>query len=157
MTDTMFLSTGYMDTALDPEGLAAVIDRAKKALADVDFDTMVGTGFSGGVVIPALAMAMGKSFVLVRKEEDTSHHGPGRLLGHLGRRWIFVDDFISTGKTRQRVLDKVAEAAHIPIPWEWDPVLLSYKTPPPFETTYVGDYTYVNFDKPGWTPAEENS
>ena len=79
--------TYYMDKALF--NLSEVIETAKERLAGVDFDTMVGTGFSGGVVIPALALAMGKKFVLIRKETDDSHHGRGQLLGQLGARWIF--------------------------------------------------------------------
>lgn len=102
-------NTWYMDEALF--NLAEVIEDAQKHLADVDFDTIVGIGFSGGIVIPSLALAMGKKFVLIRKETDDSHHGKGRLLGQLGARWIFVDDFVSSGRTRRRVIDKVEDAA----------------------------------------------
>lgn len=102
-------ATGYMDRAIDD--LAGLIEDAKAALADVDFDTIVGTGFSGGVVVPALALAMGKRYVLVRKEHDNSHHGGGRLLGNLGERWIFVDDMVASGNTRRYVLNKIASAS----------------------------------------------
>lgn len=115
-----------MDKAL--YDLETVIETAKDDLADVEFDTIVGTGFSGGVVIPALAMAMGKEFMLIRKEGDDSHHGPGRMIGALGARWLFVDDFVSSGRTRRRVLDKVAEAAM----WEYH------------DTEFVGGYYYDN-------------
>lgn len=101
--------TWYMDNALFD--LPEVIEDAKDGLAGVEFDTIVGTGFSGGIVIPSLALAMGKKFVLIRKETDDSHHGKGKLVGQLGTRWIFVDDFISSGKTRKRVISKVGEAA----------------------------------------------
>jgi orotate phosphoribosyltransferase len=101
--------TFYMDQALF--NLPGVLDVAQYKLENVDFDTLVGTGFSGGIVIPALALAMGKKFVLIRKEMDDSHHGKGRLVGQLGAKWIFVDDFISSGVTRKRVIDKVAAAA----------------------------------------------
>jgi orotate phosphoribosyltransferase len=121
------LKTYYMDTALF--NLQEVIETAKERLADVDFDTLVGTGFSGGIVIPALALAMGKKFVLIRKETDDSHHGRGRLLGEIGEKWIFVDDFISSGKTRQRVIDKVEEVDS--------------------DTEYVGQYMYVNYSDEG--------
>lgn len=97
--------TYYMDSALF--NLPEVIETARERLANVDFDTLVGTGFSGGVVIPALALAMDKKFVLIRKETDDSHHGGGQLLGELGRRWIFVDDFVSSGITRRRVVNKI--------------------------------------------------
>lgn len=103
--------TYYMDEAVF--SLSEVIETAQKKLADVEFDTLVGTGFSGGIVVPSLALAMGKEFVLVRKETDDSHHGSGRLLGRLGSRWIFVDDFAQTGRTQKRVIRKVREAAEV--------------------------------------------
>lgn len=101
--------TWYMDAAVF--NLREVIENAQAELTRVDFDTLVGTGFSGGIVIPSLALAMGKKFVLIRKETDDSHHGKGRLCGDLGSRWIFVDDFISSGRTRRRVIEKVSAAA----------------------------------------------
>lgn len=119
-------NTFYMDEAVFD--LPKVIETATKALADVEFDTLVGTGFSGGIVIPSLALALGKQFVLIRKETDDSHHGRGRLLGQLGARWIFVDDFVASGETRRRVIRKVREAAV-----ERDAV-----------TQLVGQYMYVN-------------
>ena len=102
--------TYYFDDAVF--NLSEVIETAKERLTDVDFDTMVGTGFSGGVIIPALALAMGKKFVLIRKETDDSHHGKGRMLGELGERWIFVDDFVSSGRTRTRVIEKMNTAVN---------------------------------------------
>lgn len=123
--------TYYMDDALF--NLGDVIDTAKKRLADVEFDTLVGTGFSGGVVIPALALAMGKKFVLIRKETDDSHHGKGRLLGTLGARWIFVDDFVSSGSTRKKVIEKIAQATK-------DSSAV---------TTMAGQYMYVNYSEEG--------
>lgn len=134
--------TSYMDDALF--NLPGVIETARQRLADVDFDTIVGTGFSGGVVIPALALALGKKFVLIRKEDDDSHHGGGRLLGDLGQRWIFVDDFISSGRTRTRVINKVAEALVEQSSWD----LRAGET---YETTLVGQYMYVNYSDEGPT------
>lgn len=60
--------TYYFDNAVT--SLPDVLDDARKALAGIDFDTIVGTGFSGGIVIPALALSMDKKFVLIRKEGD---------------------------------------------------------------------------------------
>lgn len=106
--------TYYMDSALFD--LPEVIETAKDRLKDVDFDTLVGTGFSGGIVIPTLALQMDKKFVLIRKETDDSHHGKGKILGDLGDKWVFVDDFVSSGKTRRRVINKIEEA------WDYEGV-----------------------------------
>jgi orotate phosphoribosyltransferase-like protein len=80
---------------------------------------------------------MGKKFVLIRKETDDSHHGKGRLLGQLGERWIFVDDFVASGHTRKRVIEKITEA----------------KTNDGYSesviSTMVGQYMYVNFSDEG--------
>lgn len=105
---TTQFKTWYMDQAVF--NLAEIIETAKERLANVEVDTLVGTGFSGGIVIPSLALALGKKFVLIRKETDDSHHGKGRLVGELGSKWIFVDDFISSGRTRTRVIEKIEEA-----------------------------------------------
>lgn len=128
---TAKFNTYYMDEALFD--LPEVIETAQKRLARVDFDTIVGTGFSGGVVIPALALAMGKKFVLIRKETDDSHHGRGKLLGQLGERWIFVDDFVSSGRTRRRVIEKVNEAA----------------AKVDVDAVMVGEYMYVDYSVMG--------
>lgn len=136
--------TGYFDRAID--NLAAVIDQAEAHLEGIDFDTIVGTGFSGGIVIPALALRLGVNFVLIRKEHDDSHHGGGKMLGTLGERWIFVDDFVSSGTTRKRVLGKVATAASLE----------------DVQTCYLGDYLYAQWVNDGspsgtvgqWRPVE---
>lgn len=96
--------TGYLDAAIND--LPGIVERAMDELKGVDFDTLVGTGFSGALVVPALAMWMDKDFLLVRKDHDDSHHS-GRLVGNLGERWIFVDDFISSGTTLERVESRI--------------------------------------------------
>lgn len=156
MSTAATFTTSYMDTAIFD--LGSVLDTAAERLADVDFDTLVGTGFSGGLVIPALALRLGKKFVLIRKEDDDSHHGGGRLLGELGARWIFVDDFISSGHTRRRVAEKIGAALAEAKSWGTRADRETY------ETTFVGQYMYVNYSDEGpqfqpfernWLPADE--
>lgn len=120
--------TGYMDEAVF--SLSQVIDTAKQQLRYEDFDTMVGTGFSGGIVVPSLALALEKKFLLLRKETDDSHHGRGLPVGELGARWIFVDDFVASGRTRRRVMAKVEEIA----------AKYGYGVP----TEMVGQYMYAS-------------
>jgi adenine/guanine phosphoribosyltransferase-like PRPP-binding protein len=86
-----------------------------------------------------LARELEKNFVLIRKPRDNSHHS-GQMVGLLGERWIFVDDFVSSGATRTRVQRIVrrqaAEREH--------------------ETTYMGTYCYGPSwgNPPGFTPAD---
>jgi len=112
-TDSARFETGYMDTAwADP---SALIAEARDALRGVKYDTMVGTGMSGAIIVPVLARALRKKFLIVRKDEDLkSSHASRPWLGVLGRRWLFVDDFISLGGTFARVRDAVdAAVEHI--------------------------------------------
>lgn len=76
----------------------ALILAARQALKDVTYDTMVGRGLSGALVVPILARALGKKWAIVRKPGDGSH-STSRFEGEIGRRWIFVDDFIASGNT----------------------------------------------------------
>lgn len=97
--------TDYLNVAFGDE--RELIDPARERLHGYDFDTFVGTGLSGTLVVPLLARNMGKRFLIVRKEEDTKNHSTHKVEGYLGQRWIFVDDLTSSGDTRSRVTDVV--------------------------------------------------
>jgi adenine/guanine phosphoribosyltransferase-like PRPP-binding protein len=105
--ETIKVGTACLEQAFtSPEELAA---DAREMLYGVEFDTMAGTGFSGALVVPALARAMGKNFVLTRKPGDSHHHGNAVAEGSFGSDWIFVDDGIETGATIRRVLATMRE------------------------------------------------
>lgn len=130
----------YFDEILrDPKG---VIEWARELLEGVEYDTMVGTGLSGGIAVPQLAQALGKKYLIIRKAGEASHGMPGGAVGELGKRWLFVDDFISSGDTRWNVLRAVRDLVEMrnrPTS-RWDgakEVML-----PPFATEYVGSYLY---------------
>lgn len=80
--------------------------RARELLAGIEYDTLVGTGLSGALVLPALARALGKTFAVVRKPDNS--HSRERVEGSLGRRWVFVDDLIFSGDTLTRVRTEIA-------------------------------------------------
>jgi len=80
--------------------------RAAHALGAYDYDTMVGTGLSGALVVPLLARALGKHFAIVRKDAESTH-SCNQIEGRIGRRWVFVDDFIVSGTTFSRVWQAV--------------------------------------------------
>lgn len=97
----------YLGKALrDPHKL---IRNAKKALKDVDFDTFIGTGVSGTLAVGMLSVVFpNKNFAIVRKDE--SSHSPFMVEGSIGEKWIFVDDFISSGATLRRTMKQIVNA-----------------------------------------------
>jgi orotate phosphoribosyltransferase-like protein len=80
----------------------ALVDAIAAKLGHVDFDGIVVTGLSGAIIADRLAERLGKVFAVVRKPNDGSHSSSS-IEGDLGRRWVFVDDFISSGSTFMRV------------------------------------------------------
>src|SRR4051812_16554608 len=93
------LHGGYLGEAFsDP---SVLIEEAKRTIKG-KYDTLVGTGLSGSLVIPLLARGLDCDWLIVRKENDGSH-STKPAEGRLGRRWLFVDDFIASGATLRRV------------------------------------------------------
>lgn len=119
----------YLFNAFDDT--ASLVRNAESRLYGVDFDTMIGTGLSGALVIPVLARAMGKKFAIVRKPFDSAH-SRNVFEGEIGHRWIFVDDFIASGATRARVRKAIEEYVNRYNTWNSDN----------FHTEYIGTYTY---------------
>lgn len=82
----------------DLDALARI---AKGALGrySMEYDTIIGTGLSGALVIPTIAKALGKLYGIVRKGISPTTHSDYPIEGSVGYRWIFMDDFISSGRT----------------------------------------------------------
>lgn len=117
------LNSSYLAKAFDPTH--ELVEAMLKTITGVEFDTMIGRGTSGLLVVPLLARALDKHFAIVRKPNDASHKETD-IEGTIGDRWIFVDDFVSTGNTRARVKEAVTEAQR-------------YHQ---FKTEFVGTYEY---------------
>jgi hypothetical protein len=114
----------YSDWAYnDPAG---IITAAYRNLKGVEFDTFVCRGLSGILVAPLLARAMSRNFLIVRKERDDTHSSCA-VEGTFGHRWVFLDDFISTGSTFDAC--RTAVAKHITVPHELIGAY-QYQTPP---------------------------
>lgn len=141
----MVIQTGYMRDAFEaPEVLA---EKARVSLDGVEYDTMVGTGLSGALVVPVLARALGKHWFVVRKYNDGSH-SDNIGEGTIGDRWLFVDDLIDSGSTLRRVKKSVA---HVCTPKAREHFA------EPHKTEYVGSYfyTYADWKTPFRTPGRE--
>jgi len=109
-------------------------------LADKEFDTMIGTGLSGSLIIPVLAREFGSDFnwAIIRKDPGSSHAST-ELEGYIGKRWIFVDDLIDSGATLKRVKQVVADRCKANSYWDGH------------KTEYVGTYLYHTRR---WYPAD---
>lgn len=115
--------SGYFNRAFGD--LDRIADIMRERLVEVEYDTMVGTGLSGTLVVPTLARAFGKYWAIVRKEH--SPHAYGMIEGEIGQSWLFVDDFISSGDTLHRVQGVINDA------------FARYEN---LSTKYVGTYEY---------------
>lgn len=105
--DTLKVMSGYSDHA--HESMKAIRERARSVLGQPDvpaFDTVVGTGQSALLILPILADEFKVNMLAIRKPNEASH---AFLIaeGHLGHRWLFVDDHIASGATLQRVMQAV--------------------------------------------------
>src|SRR5574338_1153348 len=103
--ETIILHTtisSYLESAFNPN----LIKFARKELRKIEFDTLIGVGLSGSIVVPLLANKLNKYFAIVRKEND-SNHAEYSIEGSIGNKWIFVYDFIDSGDTFHYVKNKV--------------------------------------------------
>jgi hypothetical protein len=83
-------------------------DQMRDACHGVKYDTIVGTGLSGTVFVSKVHTALRKNVAIVRKKNDGSHSG-NKVEGAIGKRWVFVDDFMSSGRTFKRVAEIMFE------------------------------------------------
>ena len=98
------MGTGsYFDKALC-ETNANLIGEMRMMLHGTKYDTIVGTGLSGTIFAARVAPGLSKKFAIVRKPHHGSHSGI-KVEGQVGKRWVFVDDFVSSGATLKRTLE----------------------------------------------------
>lgn len=121
-----------------------LVKRARSKLRNVDFDTVVGIGLSGVPAAALIGSSMGKHILAVRKADDRSNHDNDVWAGSLGERWIFVDDFIGSGATREHAFRQVLRVAARPRDNNFTIV----------KSVYVGTYSY---SKHTWEPSPDGS
>lgn len=123
-----------------------LVDTAAMHLKNIDYDTLIGTGLSGSLVIPTLAYWLDKHYAIIRKPGDGSHAYKG-FEGHIGKRWIFVDDFIATSGTLRRVINDMNNITAQTVT-EYNPSTGFYYLvrKPRLDITMVGAYTYEGHD-----------
>jgi len=109
-----------MEGYLSPEtrakrikGALAVIKFREKHHGDT-FDAIAYRGASGAITASIIAYELKKPLILVRKPEDTKGHSPYMVEGPTRvKRYLIIDDFMSTGKTYEAIREAVrAEHPH---------------------------------------------
>lgn len=87
-----------------PANLQDAVETIELALAGRfdEFESIVATGLSGAVPAGIIAYKHQKNLLLVRKQHEVSHGA--ELEGICTGRYIFIDDFVSTGATLNRLL-----------------------------------------------------
>lgn len=121
----------------------SVIAAARKSLEPVNFDTFVVIGLSGSMAGALLAHALEKNLYVLRKPTDNTHDGLNGF-GTMGRRWVFLDDFISGGTTYMGAYKKVYELWSDGV-WDkmdWMPRAERWKTTKMRKPIHVGAYLY---------------
>lgn len=91
--------SGYLTSAIEPKKRRKLIAKCFKFLKGEDFDTIVVRGISGMLLGPILAHKTGKELLVIRKTDERTASWY-KHEGHIAlKRYIFVDDLISTYST----------------------------------------------------------
>jgi hypothetical protein len=124
----------YNDSYKGLDDLGEAVERTVKALTVEAhrFDFIAVRGCSGMLVGAPVSLRIGKPLVVVRKPDENSH-SYGRSVINDGRargRYLFLDDFVSSGTTERAVIDGLRVAAP--------------------SATYVGNFQYCrNWEEAG--------
>lgn len=104
-----FKCASWIRPLVDPAKRRQAVARTRVRLSELpEFDAIAFTGLSGSVIAGAVASAMDKYLYCVRKEGESKHSAYVVEGPETGLRYIIIDDFISSGSTVRRVMEKVA-------------------------------------------------
>jgi orotate phosphoribosyltransferase len=98
----------YSTNRGDLDDLKTTVDETVKMLRSKrrskPFDSIVVTGLSGLLVGAPTALRLKVPLVVIRKAKENFHGGSVAVnRNKIGSRWLFLDDFSSTGATEKRV------------------------------------------------------
>lgn len=97
----------YLEDFVNPETLKERIRFACRALQGYKFDAIAFTGMSGALIGPPVAMELGKSVIMCRKP-DTSTHSSYEVEGDANAdTYIILDDLTSSGGTKRRIIEQI--------------------------------------------------
>lgn len=88
------------------------VDKCLRALAPIknDFNGIVVTGLSGITIGSIVAYFMDKTLTIIRKPHEECHGNT--VEGPIPRKYIILDDFISSGDTIIRIMSQLKTTAY---------------------------------------------
>lgn len=102
---------GYMKIALRPDRLKRRLKTIKSALRKHKFDSIAFTGHSGSLLAAPIALYLNKELIMVRKLRKDSHSKIPVEGYKASKRYIIIDDLVSSGSTVKNVYKKVKKFA----------------------------------------------
>lgn len=113
------MQTSYLQHVFDPALFQRSVDKTLAAAERLQkcygYDTIVFSGMSGAAMAFMLSHWMNVPLLCVRKKGDSSHYVSSTrryLEGNAQdvRKYLIIDDFISSGATVQYMIDTIKEA-----------------------------------------------
>jgi len=101
----------YLCAALDKRTLPNIIKNAIEFSRNIEFDSIAVRGMSGSIVASAIAFELEKNIIIIRKDKDNTHSDATVEYSFYPRKYIIVDDFISSGKTIKTIIEEMEEDA----------------------------------------------
>lgn len=107
----MLIQSSYLNKVLEGDKLNERVMKAKNILRQtkVKFDAIAFRGMSGAIFAANLATKMKKTLLIVRKpkQEEPSHAYAVVEGDRHSKKYIIVDDFVSTGNTLSTIVGEV--------------------------------------------------
>jgi len=103
------IGCGYLQNVTTANNWRKVVSQLAKNIkaANLDFESIAFCGMSGALVAPTVAGRLGKTILMVRKDNDGSHSGC-KLEGNPNtKNFIIVDDLLFTGSTINRIIETI--------------------------------------------------
>lgn len=109
--DAHFQGEKYHEQVFDHRKLQRKVEKFGKRIeqlkSETRFQALVGKGLSSIPLVSALSVAYGIKMVIVRSPGERPHNSP-RYVGSTGfKRYLFVDDFVDSGKTLRVVKETI--------------------------------------------------
>lgn len=99
-------ASGHIKPFIVPSDLINCVRLAVKALKHHNYDALAFRGMSGALIAAPLCVRTKKPMVMVRKPNDVYGHSSYRVEGPTNiKNYIIVDDFVSSGKTANAIIE----------------------------------------------------